>query len=192
MTKTDFKSVDHYIAMHPEAVRSALELVRRTIRGAVPSAEDVISYQIPAYRLSGGTVIHFAGWKRHYSLYPVTAQLADAFKDEVAAYELNDRGTLRFPLDQPVPVKLIAEPRRSSRGPCQRSLRKLTLSMNMRCPARQLVHARAAYQSTVSCATTEVLCVAIGQRSSIDLASLASRRWLPRQHKRRHRRSCRE
>ncbi len=108
MAKTDFKSVDHYIAAQPQAAQSVLELVRRAIRRAVPGAEEVISYQIPAYRLRGGTVIHFAGWKRHYSLYPVTAHLVEAFQDEIAAYELNDRGTLRFPLDLPVPVKLIA------------------------------------------------------------------------------------
>lgn len=108
MAKTDFKSVDHYIAAQPEDAQSVLELVRGAIRMALPSAEEVISYQIPAYRLHGGTVIYFAGWKRHYSLYPVTTHLVEAFRDDLAAYELNDRGTLRFPLDQRVPVKLIA------------------------------------------------------------------------------------
>ena len=108
MAKTDFKSVDHYIAAQPESAQSVLELVRRAIRMALPGAEEVISYQIPAYKLRGGTVIHFAGWKRHYSLYPVTAHLVEAFRDDLTAYELNDRGTLRFPLDQRVPVKLIA------------------------------------------------------------------------------------
>ena len=108
MAKTDFKSAGHYIAAQPEAVQGVLELVRNTIRKALPGAGEVISYQIPAYQLRGETVIYFAGWKRHYSLYPVTAHLVEAFKNDMAPYELNHRGTLRFPLAQPVPVKLIA------------------------------------------------------------------------------------
>ena len=109
MAKTDFRSVSQYIAAQPEAAQSVLELVRSTIRKALPGAEEVISYRMPAYRLGGKTVIYFAGWKRHYSLYPVSAQLVEAFREEVAQYELNDRGTLRFPLTRPVPVRLIAD-----------------------------------------------------------------------------------
>ena len=60
MAKTDFKSVDEYIGTHPEAVQSILQRVRSTIRKAMPGAEEVISYQIPAYRLSGGPVLYFA------------------------------------------------------------------------------------------------------------------------------------
>lgn len=108
MAKTDFESVRHYIAAQPEAVQTVLELVRSTIRKALPGAEEVISYHMPAYKLRGETVIYFAGWKQHYSLYPITAHLVEAFKDDLAPYELNDRGTLRIPLGQPVPVKLIA------------------------------------------------------------------------------------
>jgi uncharacterized protein YdhG (YjbR/CyaY superfamily) len=108
MPKTHFNSVDDYIAMQPAQVQEVLELVRSTIRKALPRAEEVISYQIPAYKLHGETVIYFAGWKKHYSLYPVSAQLVEAFKEDLAPYELNHRGTLRFPLAQPVPVKLIA------------------------------------------------------------------------------------
>jgi uncharacterized protein YdhG (YjbR/CyaY superfamily) len=108
MAKTDFESVDCYIAAQREAVQKVLELVRSTVRKALPGADEVISYQIPAYKLRGETVIYFAAWKKHYSLYPVTAHLVERFKDDLTPYELNDRGTLRFPLAQPVPVKLIA------------------------------------------------------------------------------------
>ena len=52
-------------------------------------------------------MLYFAGWKRHYSLYPATAPLVEAFKDDLAPYEVNDKGTIRFPLSQSVPVKLI-------------------------------------------------------------------------------------
>ena len=106
MAKTDFQSVDQYIATHPTDVQSTLQRVRKAIRKAVPGAEEMISYQIPAYKLPEGPVLYFAGWKQHYSLYPATAHLVAAFKGDLAPYEVN-KGTIRFPLSQPVPVKLI-------------------------------------------------------------------------------------
>jgi uncharacterized protein YdhG (YjbR/CyaY superfamily) len=81
--------------------------VRSAIRKAVPAAEEVISYKIPTYKLPGGPVLYFAGWKKHYSLYPVTERVVSAVKDELASYEIN-KATIRFPLSEPVPVKLIA------------------------------------------------------------------------------------
>jgi uncharacterized protein YdhG (YjbR/CyaY superfamily) len=104
--KTGFKSVDEYIASQPEAAQGILGRVRSAIRAAVPAAEETISYQIPTYKLHGLAVLSFAGWKRHYSLYPAGGRLVAAFADELAAYEV-EKGTIRFPLDQPVPVKLI-------------------------------------------------------------------------------------
>jgi uncharacterized protein YdhG (YjbR/CyaY superfamily) len=106
MAKTDFKSVDEYIALQPAAVQGILGRVRSTIRQALPGAEEVISYQIPAYKLRGGRVLYFAGWKQHYSLYPAGEYLVAAFRDELASYEVS-KGTIRFALSQPVPVKLI-------------------------------------------------------------------------------------
>ncbi|TMD03717.1 MAG: DUF1801 domain-containing protein [Chloroflexi bacterium] len=106
MPSTDFKTVDEYIATHPEGVQAVLQLVRTTIRKAVPDADEMISYQIPAYKLRGGRVIYFAGWKQHYSLYPASDELVEAFKDELAPYEVN-KGTIRFPISKAVPVKLI-------------------------------------------------------------------------------------
>jgi uncharacterized protein YdhG (YjbR/CyaY superfamily) len=106
MAKTDFKSVDEYIASQPEAVQGVLKRVRSTIRKAVPGAEEVISYKIPTYKLHGGPVLYFAGWRQHYSLYPATDLVVAAFTDDLAPYEVN-KGTIRFPLSEPVPVKLI-------------------------------------------------------------------------------------
>ena len=108
MAKTDFKTVSEYIAAQPKAVRDVLERVRNTIRKALPRADEVISYQIPAYKLGGRIVIFFAGWKQHYSLYPANDRVVAAFKDELAPYEVNNKGTIRFPLSAPVPAKLIA------------------------------------------------------------------------------------
>ncbi len=107
MAKTDFTSVDQYLARQPEAVRALLERVRSTIRKAVPDAQETISYQIPAYKLPGGAVLYFAGWKKHYAIYPVTEKVVTAFKSELAPYEMS-KGTVRFPLEKPVPVRLIA------------------------------------------------------------------------------------
>ena len=105
--KSGVNSVDQYIARQPESARASLERVRGAIRKALPTAEETISYKIPAYRLQGETFLYFAGWKTHYSLYPITAPVIAAFKNELAAYQVNNKGTFRLPLSEPVPVELI-------------------------------------------------------------------------------------
>ena len=107
MAKTKFTSVDEYIAAQPKAAQVALKRVRSAIRKGLPGAEEAISYRIPTYRLHGRYVIYFAGWKEHYSIYPSTRPLVAAFEKALEPYEVNDKGTIRFPLSQPVPVKLI-------------------------------------------------------------------------------------
>jgi uncharacterized protein YdhG (YjbR/CyaY superfamily) len=107
MAKTTFTSVDEYIAAQPKAAQVALKRVRSAVRKGVPGAEETISYQIPTYRLHGRYVIYFAGWKEHYSIYPSTRPLVAAFEKALEPYEVNHKGTIRFPLSQPVPVKLI-------------------------------------------------------------------------------------
>ena len=108
MARTDYQSVTEYLAAQPKAVQKALKVVRATIRKAIPGGEEAISYQIPAYKLNGRVVIYFAGWKEHYSLYPSGRRLEAEFKDELAPYEVSGKGTIRFPVSEPVPVKLIA------------------------------------------------------------------------------------
>jgi len=106
LAKADVTSVDEYIGRHPEEVQAILRRVRSAIRKTLTGAEEVISYQIPCYKMHGGYVVYFAGWKRHYSLYPASGPLVAAFKTDLAPYEIG-KGTIRFPLSQPVPVKLI-------------------------------------------------------------------------------------
>jgi uncharacterized protein YdhG (YjbR/CyaY superfamily) len=106
MAKTSFRSVEEYIASQPEAAQAVLKRVRSIIRKALPRAEEVISYQIPAYKMPWGTVIFFAGWKQHYSLYPASEALVAAFKKELAPYALS-KGTIRLPLHERVPATLI-------------------------------------------------------------------------------------
>ncbi|HYP08597.1 MAG TPA: DUF1801 domain-containing protein [Bryobacteraceae bacterium] len=108
MASPAYKTIDDYIALQPASSRAALERVRSAIRKALPQAEEVISYQIPAFKLNGRVVIFFAGWKEHYSIYPAGPAMCEAFKNELASYELSHKGTIRFPLNGRVPVKLIA------------------------------------------------------------------------------------
>lgn len=106
MAKTDFKSVDDYLATMPEKARPALDRIRAIMKKTMPGAAEVISYQIPAYKLPGGTALYFAGWKEHVSVYPVTDSVIAAFGEKLDPYHVS-RGTLRFPLDKKLPVKLI-------------------------------------------------------------------------------------
>jgi uncharacterized protein YdhG (YjbR/CyaY superfamily) len=78
MPKTNFKSVDEYVAAQPDLLQSVLRRVRKAIQNALPDAEETISYQIPTYKLHGRAILYFAGWKQHYSLYPTSAQLLAA------------------------------------------------------------------------------------------------------------------
>jgi len=100
-------SIDDYIACQPDAAQAALRRVRAVLRKALPDAEEVISYKIPAYRQYGRIVLYFAAWKEHWALYPGGESVAKAFPRELAPYEIS-KGTIRFPLSRPVPARLIA------------------------------------------------------------------------------------
>jgi uncharacterized protein YdhG (YjbR/CyaY superfamily) len=99
--------VDDYLAVQAAEAQPVLQQVREAIRRVLPEAEERISYQIPSYREHGATVIFFAGWKAHYSIYPASGALVEAFGDALAPYEIS-KGTIRFPYDAPVPADLIA------------------------------------------------------------------------------------
>lgn len=105
MAKTNYKSISEYIRSKPKDVQPILQSVRKAIHEAVPATEEGISYQIPVFKLNELPVLYFAGWKEHFSLYPASDGLIAEFK-ELAAYE-RSKGTIRFPLDEPVPVSLI-------------------------------------------------------------------------------------
>ena len=97
-----------YIASKPKESRARLEAVRRAILKALPNAQEGLAYQMPAYTLNGVGVLYFAGWKSHYSLYPASDALVEAFAKELAPYE-RSKGTLKFPLSEPVPARLIPD-----------------------------------------------------------------------------------
>lgn len=97
-------SVDEYIAAADPKAKKALRDIRKTIKGAAPKAEEVISYQIPGYKYHG-VLVFFAAWKNHVSFYPAPWN-ADSLKKEMSAYE-GSKGTIKFPLDKPMPLTLI-------------------------------------------------------------------------------------
>lgn len=98
--------MDEYLGAQPESVRRVLKQVRSVIHQALAGAEEVISYNIPAYKLHGERVIFFAGFRHHYSIYPASKRLIEAFKNEPGAHEFKS-STIRFPLSEPVPAKFI-------------------------------------------------------------------------------------
>ncbi|WP_027346666.1 iron chaperone [Hamadaea tsunoensis] len=98
-------TVDEYLAGFPDATRTVLAAVRKSMHDAVPGAEEKISYGIPALTVDGRALAYFAGWKQHVSVYPVPAGDA-AFQAEIEPYKAA-KGTLRFPLSKPVPYALI-------------------------------------------------------------------------------------
>lgn len=100
------KDIDSYIKGFPRDVAAILQEMRQTIREVVPEAVEVISYSIPAFKYRGSFLIYFAGWKKHASLYPFTAEMEAAFP-ETAKYKTSGKGTIRFPLDEPLPLALI-------------------------------------------------------------------------------------
>jgi len=98
--------IDQYVAMFPPSTQTILEQLRVTIRNAVPEAEEVISYQMPAYKYFG-VLVYFAAYKNHIGFYP-TASGIEAFKVELAGYK-GAKGSVQFPIDQPIPFDLIAQ-----------------------------------------------------------------------------------
>lgn len=103
--RAGFNSIDAYIATFPEDVREKLEVMRATIRAAAPDAQEKISYQIPTFTLKGN-LVHFAAFKNHIGFYP-TGSAREAFHDELSAYA-GAKGTVRFPMDEPLPLDLIS------------------------------------------------------------------------------------
>src|ERR1700730_1897645 len=101
------KSVDEYIAVQPEPMRAKLEQLRAAIRRAIPDAVEGIGYRMPGYKLHGKPMLYFGGFKEHYSLFAASGTFFAALEDELGGYELR-KGTVQFPLTEPVPVKLIA------------------------------------------------------------------------------------
>ncbi len=104
--RTAPKNIDEYITGFSKDVQEKLEKIRMTIRKAAPDAQEKISYQIPTFYLKGN-LVHFAGFKDHISFFP-TSSGRENFKNELSVYK-GAKGTVRFPLDEPIPYDLISK-----------------------------------------------------------------------------------
>lgn len=98
------RTIDEYIEAQEETVRPRLHEIRAVIRGAIPEAEETISWSMPTYR-KGRNIIHFAAARKHVGLYPGEEAVA-RFAEELAGYEVS-KGTIRLPYDRPLPADLI-------------------------------------------------------------------------------------
>lgn len=102
--KTSAKTMDEFIANSPKEAQAALRKIRALVRKAAPGAEETINYGIPTFKLDGN-LVHFAGFKSHIGFYPTPSGI-EKFKKELSAYE-TAKGSVKFPLDQPIPYDLI-------------------------------------------------------------------------------------
>jgi uncharacterized protein YdhG (YjbR/CyaY superfamily) len=101
------KDMDEYIAGFPEQTQKILQKIRATVKKAVPEAEETISYKMPTFNLRGHYLVYFAAYKKHVGFYPAPIG-NEEFKEKIAPY-MSGKGTLQFPLDQPIPYKLITK-----------------------------------------------------------------------------------
>jgi uncharacterized protein YdhG (YjbR/CyaY superfamily) len=104
--QTASQNIDEYIRGFRKEIREILQKIRMTIRKAAPQAEEIISYQMPAFRLNGN-LVYFAAFKKHFGFFPTSSGIR-AFEQELSAYH-GSKGSVQFPFDQPVPFGLITK-----------------------------------------------------------------------------------
>jgi uncharacterized protein YdhG (YjbR/CyaY superfamily) len=104
MRDTPPRTIDEYIADCKEPVQRLLNELRQAILQAAPDAQETISYQMPAFRLSGN-LVYFAACKNHIGFYPTSSGI-EAFRSELSAYKTS-QGAVQFPLNQPLPLDLV-------------------------------------------------------------------------------------
>ena len=104
---TEIKTVDEYISGFPVKTQKELKLVRQIIKNSAPEAVESISYGMPAYKSNNKPLVYFGGFAKHIGFY-ATPTGHEKFKKQLAKYK-QGKGSVQFPLDQPMPIELIAE-----------------------------------------------------------------------------------
>jgi len=97
-------SIDEYIAGYPPEVQTILRKIRKTIREAIPDAQEAIKYRIPTF-VSTENLVHFAAFKSHIGFFPTSSGIRE-FKDQISSYKWA-KGSVQFPLARPIPYELI-------------------------------------------------------------------------------------
>jgi uncharacterized protein YdhG (YjbR/CyaY superfamily) len=103
---TKFKTVDEYFSTFPASTQTILKTMRKTVKEAAPDAEELISYNMPAYKLNG-ILVYYAAYKNHIGFYPTSLGIK-AFQKELSGY-LWAKGSVQFPIDKPLPLTLISK-----------------------------------------------------------------------------------
>ena len=103
---TKFQTVGEYLSGLPEPARDAVLRLRQAIRQAAPQAEEVISYNMPGYRLNG-MLVWYAAFKNHIGFYPKASGIA-VFKDKLTRYKTS-KGAVQFPISEPIPLSLVKQ-----------------------------------------------------------------------------------
>lgn len=99
------RTIDKYISSFPKNIQEILEKFRHVIKESAPEAQETISYRMPAFKLKGRNLVFFAAFKNHIGYFP-TPSAIEAFKGDLSPYETS-KGTIRFPLDKPIPYELV-------------------------------------------------------------------------------------
>ena len=104
--KNNYQTIDEYISTFPQKIQDILQKLRQTIRESAPNSEETINYQIPTFKLNGN-LVHFAAYKNHIGFYP-TPSAINEFREQLSEYEMA-KGSVKFPLNKPLPIELIKE-----------------------------------------------------------------------------------
>jgi uncharacterized protein YdhG (YjbR/CyaY superfamily) len=104
MEATKFKTVDEYFSAFPASTKSVLRKMRATIKDVVPQAEEVISYNMPAFK-QNGILVWYAAYKQHIGFYPTPGPIK-TFAQELLQYKTS-KGAIQFPIDKPIPTSLV-------------------------------------------------------------------------------------
>jgi len=97
--------IDKYISQFPSEIQTVLKKLKKTIKESAPNAEETISYGIPTFDMYGKHLVHFAIFRHHIGFFPTPSAII-AFKNELSEYKTS-KGTIRFPIEKPLPFELI-------------------------------------------------------------------------------------